>query len=176
MFRTYKKIHMVGIGGIGMSGIAQVLMTLGYEVSGSDLKESEMITHLKKLGAKVYKGHHADNIKDADLVIISSAVQRENPEMLKAKELGIPVIPRAEMLSELMRLKYGIAVAGTHGKTSTTAIIAWVLEKAGLDPTAIIGGKVISFKSNAKLGEGEFMVAEADESDRSFLKLTPSIG
>lgn len=175
MFGRYKKIHMVGIGGIGMSGIAQVLINLGYQVSGSDLKQGDILDQLSSSGAKICVGHSSENVKGADLVVISSAVSDQNPEVVKARELGIMVISRADMLAELMRIKHGIAIAGSHGKTSTTAMISWVLEQAGLDPTAIIGGKVVSFKSNAKLGAGEILVAEADESDRGFLKMSPSI-
>jgi UDP-N-acetylmuramate--alanine ligase len=165
----------VGIGGIGMSGIAEVLLNLGYRVTGSDLAESETTHRLQKLGADVFLGHRAENLKEADVVVTSSAVRKENPEVLAAQERLIPVIPRAEMLAELMRMKYGIAVAGTHGKTTTTSMIATVLAQGGLDPTAVIGGKLNAFGSNAKLGKGDLLVAEADESDGSFLKLTPTI-
>ena len=169
------KVHFVGIGGIGMSGIAEVLMNLGYRVTGSDLAESDTIHRLRGLGAEVFLGHRAENLREADVVVTSSAVRKDNPEVVAAQERLIPVIPRAEMLAELMRLKYAIAVAGTHGKTTTTSMIATVLAHAGLDPTAVIGGKLNAFGSNAKLGQGELLVAEADESDGSFLKLPPTI-
>lgn len=175
MFKKYQHIHFVGIGGIGMSGIAQVLLTLGYHVTGSDLKKSSVTALLVKRGAKVMMGHKAENIGSAHVVVISSAVKPDNPEVVAAKEKGIPIVPRAEMLAELMRLKYGIAIAGTHGKTTTTSLVATILTSAGLDPTMVIGGKVNSFKTNARLGKGEFLVAEADESDRSFIKLSPTI-
>ncbi|MBI2342432.1 MAG: UDP-N-acetylmuramate--L-alanine ligase [Deltaproteobacteria bacterium] len=175
MFKKYQHIHFVGIGGIGMSGIAQVLLTLGYSVSGSDLKRSAVTAQLAKRGAKIMIGHKKENIGSAHVVVISSAVHDDNSEVKAAKEKAIPVVPRAEMLAELMRLKYGIAVAGTHGKTTTTSLIATILAAAGLDPTMVIGGKVNSFRTNAKLGKGEYLVAEADESDRSFLKLSPTI-
>ncbi len=175
MFKKYHHIHFVGIGGIGMSGIAQVLLTLGYKVTGSDLKRSATTAQLSKRGAKIMIGHKEENVGNAHVVVISSAVHSDNPEVVAAKRVGIPVVPRAEMLSELMRLKYGIAIAGTHGKTTTTSLVATILTDAGLDPTMVIGGKVNSFKTNARLGKGEFLVAEADESDRSFLKLTPTI-
>ncbi len=169
------KVHFVGIGGIGMSGIAEVLLNLGYRVSGSDLTESETTLRLRTLGAEVGLGHDPANLKEADVVVTSSAVRKENPEVRAAHERLIPVIPRAEMLAELMRMKHGIAVAGTHGKTTTTSMIATVLAHGGLDPTAVIGGRLNSFGSNAKLGQGELLVAEADESDGSFLKLSPTI-
>ncbi len=171
--RTYR-VHFVGIGGIGMSGIAEVLLNLGYQVSGSDLAESETTLRLENLGGRIVIGHKADNLHDADVVVISSAVREDNPEVLAARQQGIPVIPRAEMLAELMRMKHGIAVAGSHGKTTTTSILASVLAEAGLDPTIVIGGRLNSLGSNAKLGQGEFLVAEADESDGSFLRLTPT--
>jgi UDP-N-acetylmuramate--alanine ligase len=165
----------VGIGGIGMSGIAEVLLNLGYQVSGSDLKESEITRRLGSLGATIHVGHRAENVAAVDAVVISSAVRRDNPEVVAANHRWIPVIPRAEMLAELMRLKYAVAVAGSHGKTTTTSMIATVLSAAGLDPTAVVGGKVNVLDSNAKLGKSELMVVEADESDGSFLKLHPSI-
>jgi len=171
----YKKIHFVGIGGIGMSGIAEVLYNMGYTVTGSDIKESETVKRLKSFGIKVSIGHSRDNIDNTDVVVYSSAVKQDNPELIKAKSLGIPVIPRAEMLAELCRLKYSILVAGAHGKTTTTSLIATVLTDAGFDPTIVIGGKLKSIGTNAKLGQGEFLVAEADESDGSFLKLTPAV-
>jgi UDP-N-acetylmuramate--alanine ligase len=169
------KVHFVGIGGIGMSGIAEVLLNLGYRVTGSDLAESDTTHRLQGLGAEIFLGHRAENLREADVVVTSSAVRRDNPEVAAAQERLIPVIPRAEMLAELMRLKYAIAVAGTHGKTTTTSMIATVLAHGGLDPTAVIGGKLNAFGSNAKLGQGDLLVAEADESDGSFLKLTPTI-
>jgi len=175
MQRRVKRIHFVGIGGIGMSGIAEVLLNLGYRVGGSDLTESETTLRLRKAGAEIVIGHRAENLGDTDVVVISSAVRADNPEVAAAHERAIPVIPRAEMLAELMRMKYGVAVAGTHGKTTTTSLIATVLAHGGLDPTAVIGGKLNIFGSNAKLGQGELLVAEADESDGSFLKLSPTI-
>jgi UDP-N-acetylmuramate--alanine ligase len=169
-------VHFVGIGGIGMSGIAEVLLNLGYKVSGSDLKESELTRRLAGLGARIVAGgHKAENLHDCDVVVISSAVKKDNPEVLAAKQKKIPVIPRAEMLAELMRLKYGVAIAGSHGKTTTTSMVATVLAGAGLDPTAVVGGKLNNLGSNAKLGRGEVMVVEADESDGSFLKLSPAL-
>ncbi|MEW6108680.1 MAG: UDP-N-acetylmuramate--L-alanine ligase [Nitrospirota bacterium] len=175
MFEKYKIIHFIGIGGIGMSGIAEVLFNLGYEVTGSDLKETEVTKRLKQMGIKIHIGHSEENIDSAHVVVVSSAVSYDNPEILAAKKLAIPVIPRAEMLAELARLKYGILVAGAHGKTTTTSLISTVLGFGGLDPTIIIGGKLKGMGSNAKLGSGEFLVAEADESDGSFLKLSPTI-
>jgi UDP-N-acetylmuramate--alanine ligase len=170
-----RRIHFVGIGGIGMSGIAELLTNLGYEVSGSDAKASDVTTRLMTLGVRVDVGHAAANVGSADVVVVSSAIQDENPEVLEARRRQIPVIPRAEMLAELMRLRYGIAIAGAHGKTTTTSMVALVLDRAGLDPTAVIGGRLSAFGSNARLGKGDYMVVEADESDRSFLKLSPSI-
>jgi UDP-N-acetylmuramate--alanine ligase len=175
MFRKIQKLHFVGIGGIGMSGIAELLLNLGYRVSGSDLKHSPATDRLAALGGKIFAGHQASNIEGAHVVVISSAVRPDNIEVMEAKRLQIPVIPRAEMLAELMRLKYGIAIAGAHGKTTTTSMIATVLVNGGLDPTAVIGGRLNAFGSNAKLGKGDFLVAEADESDGSFLKLSPAI-
>ncbi len=171
-----RRIHLVGVGGIGMSGIAELLANLGYAVSGSDAKRSSVTDRLATLGVTVATaGHAAVNVGNADVVVYSSAVRPDNPEVVAAKGQRIPVIPRAEMLAELMRLRFGIAVAGAHGKTSTTSMIALVLERAGLDPTAVIGGRLSAFGSNARLGRGEYMVAEADESDRSFLKLSPTV-
>ena len=170
-----RHVHFVGVGGIGMSGIAELLANLGYTVSGSDQKRSEQTERLAALGVSVRDGHAAAHVSGADVVVASSAVRTDNPELAEARARGIPVIPRAEMLAELMRLKSGIAVAGAHGKTSTTSMIALALEHAGLDPTAVIGGRLRAFGSNARLGRGEYMVAEADESDRSFLKLSPTI-
>jgi UDP-N-acetylmuramate--alanine ligase len=175
MFRKIQKIHFVGIGGIGMSGIAELLLNLGYQVSGSDLKQSSVTDRLQSLGGKIQIGHSAANVEGTNVVVISSAVRSDNPEVIEAKRLQIPVIPRAEMLAELMRLKYGVAIAGSHGKTTTTSMIATVLVSGGFDPTAVIGGRLNAFGSNAKLGKGDFLVAEADESDGSFLKLTPAI-
>ncbi len=171
----FKKIHFVGIGGIGMSGIAEVLKNMGYTVSGSDIKESDTVRRLRKLGIEVFIGHSAENLDESDVVVFSSAVKPDNPELLKAKSMGIPVIPRAEMLAELCRLKYSVLVAGAHGKTTTTSLIATLLTDSGFDPTVVVGGKLKSLGTNAKLGQGEFLVAEADESDGSFLKLTPTI-
>ena len=175
MFRKVKRIHFVGVGGIGMSGIAEVLHNLGFAVSGSDLADSEITRRLAQLGVDYRAGHQAENVTHADVVVVSSAVTAENVEVVAAKERKIPVIPRAEMLAELMRMKYGVAVAGSHGKTTTTSLIATVLAKGGLDPTLVIGGRLNSLGGNAKLGQGEFLVAEADESDGSFLKLTPMV-
>jgi UDP-N-acetylmuramate--alanine ligase len=168
-------VHFVGIGGSGMSGIAELLANLGYAVSGSDAKLSLVTAHLASLGVRVEEGHDADHVGDADVVVYSSAVRPTNPELVEATRRRIPVIPRAEMLAELMRLKYSVAVAGAHGKTTTTSMIALVLERGGLDPTAVIGGRLSAFGSSARLGRGDFIVVEADESDRSFLKLTPSV-
>jgi UDP-N-acetylmuramate--alanine ligase len=175
MFKRIKHIHFVGIGGIGMSGIAEVLVNLGYRVSGSDMKESDTTERLRKLGAEICIGHRAENVTEPHVVVISSAVKSDNAEVVAAREKQIPVIPRAEMLAELMRLKYGIAIAGAHGKTTTTSMVATVLAAGKIDPTVVIGGKLNSIGSNAKLGQGEFLVAEADESDGSFLKLSPTI-
>ncbi|HIE59664.1 MAG TPA: UDP-N-acetylmuramate--L-alanine ligase [Persephonella sp.] len=176
MFRgKVKHIHFVGIGGSGMNGIAQVLLNLGFTISGSDLKETQTVLNLKNMGAKIYIGHNKDNIKGADVVVYSSAVKPDNPEVKEAKRLGIPTIPRGEMLAELMRFKYGIAISGSHGKTTTTSMIGSILGKTGYDPTVVIGGKLASYGSNAKLGRGDFLVAETDESDGSFLKLSPTI-
>ena len=170
-----QRVHFVGIGGIGMSGIAELLSNLGYAVSGSDQKMSEVTARLQTLGVRVFQGHDAAHVGDADVVVYSSAVRPDNAEIVDAHRRRIPVIPRAEMLAELMRLRSGIAVAGAHGKTTTTSMVALVLERAGLDPTAVIGGKLSAFGSNARLGRGEYMVVEADESDRSFLRLTPTV-
>ena len=175
MFERYRVIHFVGIGGIGMSGIAEVLHNLGYEVTGSDLKDSETMTRLKELGIKVFIGHKAENVDDAYVLVISSAVSGDNPEVTEARRRAIPVIPRAEMLAELARLKYSILVAGAHGKTTTTSLISTILANGSLDPTVVIGGRLKATGSNARLGQGEFLVAEADESDGSFLKLSPTI-
>jgi len=176
MFRKRNvAIHFVGIGGIGMSGIAEVLLNLGYAVSGSDLRPTDVTARLTTLGARIQFGHAAANLADTDVVVVSSAVRPDNPEVVAARARDIPVIPRAEMLGELMRVKDGVAVAGSHGKTTTTTMIASVLAQAGLDPTAIIGGKARAFGSNARLGQGELLVAEADESDGSFRHLFPQI-
>jgi UDP-N-acetylmuramate--alanine ligase len=173
MFAKIQRIHFVGIGGIGMSGIAEVLLNLGYKVSGSDLKGSAVTERLARLGASVFEGHRAENIAGAEVVVTSSAIATANPEVTEAHKLHIPVIQRAEMLAELMRLKYGIAIAGMHGKTTTTSMVAAVLAAGGLDPTVVVGGRVDAMGSNARLGKSQYLVAEADESDRSFLKLTP---
>ncbi len=175
MLGKTRHVHFVGIGGIGMSGIAELLANLGYIVSGSDEKHSATTDRLATLGIRIEKGHDPAHVGDAEVVVISSAVRPTNPEVVEATRRQIPVIPRAEMLAELMRLRFAIAVAGAHGKTTTTSMIALVLERAGLDPTAVIGGRLSAFGSNARLGRGELMVAEADESDRSFLKLFPTI-
>src|SRR6516165_3825807 len=175
MFAKIQRVHFVGIGGIGMSGIAEVLLNLGYKVSGSDLKSSAITERLAGMGAQVFEGHKADNITGAEVVVTSSAVPSNNPEVEQARVLHIPVIPRAEMLAELMRLKYGIAVAGMHGKTTTTSMVAAVLAGGGLDPTVVVGGRVDAMGSNARLGKSQYLVAEADESDRSFLKLFPVV-
>jgi UDP-N-acetylmuramate--alanine ligase len=175
MYGKIEKIHFVGIGGIGMSGIAEVLLNLGYKVSGSDLRQSDTTERLASLGGVIYIGHARENLSNVDVVVTSTAVQTDNPEVLEARERLIPVIPRAEMLAELMRMKYGIAIAGTHGKTTTTSMVATVLTQGGIDPTIVIGGKLNTLGTNAKLGQGKFLVAEADESDGSFLKLSPTI-
>src|SRR5208337_55313 len=173
MFAKLQRIHFVGIGGIGMSGIAEVLLTLGYGVSGSDLRRSATTERLSKLGAEIFEGHAEANVHGAEVVVTSSAISRENPEVAEARRLHVPVIQRAEMLAELMRLKYGIAIAGMHGKTTTTSMVASVLAAGGLDPTVVVGGRVDALGSNARLGTTQYLVAEADESDRSFLKLSP---
>ncbi len=175
MYKRFQKVHFVGIGGVGMSGIAEVLNNLGYEVEGSDLKESETTKRLREAGINLHIGHKTENLKEADVVVISSAVSADNPEVQGARNMSIPVIPRAEMLAEIARLKYGVLVAGAHGKTTTTSLIASVLGDGKLDPTVVIGGKLKGMGSNARLGQGEFLVAEADESDGSFLKLSPTI-
>ena len=175
MYLKKYHIHFVGIGGIGMSGIAELLLNLGYKVSGSDLKASDITMRLQTLGGIIFEGHQADQISGADVVVTSSAVSSDNPEVQAAERKSIPVIPRAEMLAELMRLKYSVAIAGAHGKTTTTSIVASVLDRGGLDPTIVIGGKLKNIGSNAVLGQGDFIVAEADESDGSFLKYSPAI-
>jgi UDP-N-acetylmuramate--alanine ligase len=173
MFATSQHVHFIGIGGIGMSGIAEILLNLGMKVSGSDLRPSAVTDRLAQLGATVHEGHNAANVAGATVVVTSSAVSANNPEVLEAQARKIPVIPRAEMLAELMRLKYGIAIAGMHGKTTTTSMVASVLAAGGLDPTVVVGGRVDALGSNARLGTTQYLVAEADESDRSFLKLSP---
>jgi len=174
MFFRQQHLHFTGIGGIGMSGIAEVLLNLGYTISGSDLKLSPITAHLEQMGAKIYEGHAASNVAGARALVVSSAVDEENPEVQEARRLAIPVIPRGELLAELMRLKYGIAVAGSHGKTTTTSMTATILNLANLDPTVVVGGKVGTMGgANARIGRSDFLVVEADESDRSFLKLAP---
>jgi UDP-N-acetylmuramate--alanine ligase len=173
MFAKVQRIHFVGIGGIGMSGIAEVLLNLGYQVSGSDLRDSQVTQRLAGLGAIIFLGHRPENVTGAEVVVTSSAIARENPEVRAARTHHTPVIPRAEMLAELMRLKYGIAIAGMHGKTTTTSMVAAVLAGGGLDPTVVVGGRVDALGSNARLGKSQYLIAEADESDRSFLKLSP---
>ncbi len=175
MFHKIKKIHFVGIGGIGMSGIAEVLLNLGFTVTGSDLRKTDITARLEELGADVLYGHRQENVQDAHVVVISSAVRQDNPEVVEARRRSIPVIQRAEMLAELMRMKYSIAVAGAHGKTTTTSLVASVLRNAGLDPTCVIGGRLNSLGTNAKLGSSIYLVAEADESDGTFLKLFPTV-
>ena len=173
--RAFPRVHFIGIGGVGMSGIAEVLVTLGYQVSGSDANESVATRRLTTLGASVFRGHAAGNIEGADVVVVSSAIRADNPELMAAREQRIPVVPRAEMLAELMRFKRGIAIAGTHGKTTTTSLVASVLSEGGLDPTFVIGGQLLSAGANARLGGGQWLVAEADESDGSFLRLNPLV-
>src|SRR5690348_14049335 len=173
MFDKIQRVHFVGIGGIGMSGIAEVLLNLGYKISGSDLKRSSVTDRLKSLGAIIFEGHQAENVVGADVVVASSAITADNPELVEAHASHVPVIQRAEMLAELMRLKYGIAIAGMHGKTTTTSMVAAVLAAGGLDPTVVVGGRVDAMGSNARLGKSQYLVAEADESDRSFLNLSP---
>ncbi len=176
MFRgRVRHVHFIGVGGIGMSGLAEILRTLEFDVSGSDLRAGENTKNLERLGVRVDIGHRAENVHGADVVVYSSAIDYENPEVREARLHGTPVIPRAEMLAELMRVKYGIAIAGSHGKTTTTSLVATVLRAAGFDPTVVVGGRMSSLGSNARLGEGNMLVAEADESDGSFLRLTPTI-
>jgi len=175
VFHKIDRVHFVGIGGIGMSGIAEVLLNLGFKITGSDLRKTETTERLEQLGAQIFYGHREENVHDVDVVVVSSAVKSDNPEVQKARELFIPVIQRAEMLAELMRIKYSVAVAGAHGKTTTTSLISSVLGQAGIDPTCVIGGKLNSLGSNAKLGSSKFLVAEADESDGTFLLLFPTI-
>jgi UDP-N-acetylmuramate--alanine ligase len=176
MFAKAQRVHFIGIGGIGMSGIAEILLNLGYPVSGSDLKRSPVTERLAALGATIFEGHEAANVVGASVVVVSSAVNESNPEVVEARSSKVPVIQRAEMLAELMRLKYGIAVAGMHGKTTTTSMIAAILAGGGLDPTIVVGGRIDAMGSNARLGKSQYLVAEADESDRSFLKLSPILG
>ena len=176
MFRgRVRKVHFVGVGGIGMSGLAEILRSMGFEVSGSDLKEGDNTGRLKRLGVQIRVGHAAEHVQGADVVVYSSAVARENPEVRAALGAGIPIIPRGEMLAELMRVKYAVVIAGSHGKTTTTSLVATVLRAAGLDPTVVVGGRMASLGSNARLGAGDLLVAEADESDGSFLRLSPTI-
>ncbi|HEV2388500.1 MAG TPA: UDP-N-acetylmuramate--L-alanine ligase [Candidatus Acidoferrales bacterium] len=175
MFRNFQRVHLVGIGGVGMSGIAEVLLTQGFSVSGSDLKPSPATERLERLGARVFAGHRAENVEGANVVVVSAAIPGGNPEVAEAIRLKIPVIPRAEMLAELMRLKYGIAVAGAHGKTTTTSMVAAVLAAAGLDPTFVVGGRVQQAGANAQVGQGQYFVVEADESDGSLLRLSPVV-
>src|SRR3990172_3966719 len=175
MFKRIKKIHFVGIGGVGMSGIAEVLVNQGYSVTGSDLRLSSTTERLALMGARIYEGHHAKHLENVDVVVTSSAIRPSNPEVVEAQLRQIPIIPRAEMLAELMRSKYGITVAGTHGKTTTTSMIAVILQRASMDPTVVVGGRLNALDSNAKLGTGDFMVVEADESDRSILMLSPTL-
>ena len=176
MFRgRVRHVHFVGIGGVGMSGLAEILRSLEFEVSGSDLKEGSTTRRLGSLGVRIDLGHRADNVRGVDVVVYSSAIHADNPELVEARALGIPAIARAEMLAELMRVKYGVAIAGSHGKTTTTSLVATVLRAAGLDPTVVVGGKMAALGSNARLGAGDLLVAEADESDGSFLRLTPTI-
>lgn len=176
MFRgRVRHVHFVGVGGIGMSGLAEILRTLRFDVSGSDLKEGETTRRLARLGVRIDVGHRAQNIEGADVVVYSSAIQATNPELLQARRAGVPVVSRAEMLAELMRVKYGVAIAGSHGKTTTTSLVATILSAAGFDPTVVVGGRMAALGSNARLGEGDLLVAEADESDGSFLRLTPTI-
>ncbi len=175
MFRKSKRMHFIGIGGVGMSGIAEILINLGYEVTGSDLGISDNTKRLESLGAKISIGHHSSNILNYNVVVTSTAIDETNPEIVEAKRRKIPIIHRSEMLAELVRLKHGIGVAGTHGKTTTSSMLAYVLFHGGINPTAVIGGKVLNFGSNARIGEGEYIVFEADESDGTFLNLLPSI-
>src|SRR5436309_8346161 len=175
MFKRIKHVHFVGIGGIGMSGIAEVLLNLGYMVTGSDVRVTAITARLDKCGATVYPSHVAESVKGAHVVVTSSAVRRDNPEIQEAERHKIPVIARAEMLAELARLKYSVTVAGTHGKTTTTSMIATILDRAGYDPTIVVGGRLNTIGSNARLGKGDYIVLEADESDRSFLLLSPTI-
>ena len=173
--KVFPRVHFVGVGGTGMNGIAEVMATLGYEVSGSDMAENATTRRLQSIGVEVFQGHAAANVLGTDCVVVSSAIKQDNPELMEARAQRIPVVPRAEMLAELMRFKRGIAVAGTHGKTTTTSLCASVLGEGGIDPTFVIGGKLLAAGANAKLGKGDWLVAEADESDGSFLRLNPQI-
>ena len=175
MYGSTHRIHFIGVGGSGMSGLAEVLLNMGYQVSGSDLKGSDVTDRLSSLGGRVFTGHAASNVENAQVVVYSSAVKPDNPELAAARATGIPVIARADMLAELMRMKYGVAVGGSHGKTTTTSMVATVLQRGGLDPTIVVGGRVRTLGANAKLGHGRFLVAEADESDGSFLRLSPAV-
>lgn len=176
MFRgRVRHVHFIGVGGIGMSGLAEILRTLEFDVSGSDLREGETTGRLKRLGVRIDVGHREENVRGSDVVVYSSAIRDDNPEIVEARRLGIPVIPRAEMLAELMRVKYGVAIAGSHGKTTTTSLVATILGAAGFDPTVVVGGRMHVWGTNARLGAGDLLVAEADESDGSFLRLTPTI-
>ena len=173
--KAFPRVHFVGIGGVGMSGIAEVLCTLGYQVSGSDNADNAVTRRLAKLGISVHRGHAAANVLDTDCIVVSSAIKPDNPELMEARAQRIPIVPRAEMLAELMRFRRGIAVAGTHGKTTTTSLLASVLGEGGLDPTFVIGGQLLAAGANARLGGGQWLVAEADESDGSFLRLNPAV-
>ena len=176
MFRgRVRQVHFIGVGGVGMSGLAEVLCTLGFEVSGSDLRDGDVVRRLSRLGVRVHLGHRESNVAGADVVVYSTAIPKQNPEVQEAVRMGIPIISRGEMLAELMRVKYAVAIAGSHGKTTTTSLVATVLGAAGLDPTVLVGGRMANFGSNARLGQGDLFVAEADESDGSFLRLTPTI-
>src|SRR6185295_4660600 len=175
MYGRTHRIHFIGVGGAGMSGLAEVLLNMGYQVSGSDLKATDVTDRIVALGGRVFLGHAGSNVEGAQVVVYSSAVRPDNPELVRARANGIPVIPRADMLAELMRMKYGVAVGGSHGKTTTTSLVAAVLREAGRDPTMVVGGKLRTLGTNARLGQGEFLVAEADESDGTFLLLSPII-
>jgi len=175
VYGRLRRVHFIGIGGSGMSGLAEVLLNLGYVVSGSDTKPSETTDRLRRMGGRIFIGHDARQVEGAQTVVYSSAIQEDNPELIASRALGLPVIPRAELLAELMRMKFGVAVAGAHGKTTTTSLIGSVLARGGLDPTIVVGGRVHAFGANARMGQGQFLVAEADESDGSFLRLTPAI-
>jgi UDP-N-acetylmuramate--alanine ligase len=175
MYGRTHRIHFIGVGGSGMSGLAEVLLNMGYQVSGSDLKATEVTDRLQSLGGRVFLGHAGSNVEGAQVVVYSSAVRPDNPELVRARANGIPVIPRADMLAELMRMKYGVAVGGSHGKTTTTSMVAAVLQRGGLDPTIVVGGRLKTLGTNAQLGHGRFLVAEADESDGSFLRLAPAV-
>ncbi|HXS81843.1 MAG TPA: Mur ligase domain-containing protein, partial [Methylomirabilota bacterium] len=175
MYGRTHRIHFIGVGGAGMSGLAEVLLNMGYQVSGSDLKATDVTDRIVALGGRVFLGHAGSNVEGAQVVVYSSAVRPDNPELVRARANGIPVIPRADMLAELMRMKYGVAVGGSHGKTTTTSMVATVLQRGGLDPTIVVGGRLKTLGTNAQLGHGRFLVAEADESDGSFLRLAPAV-